>query len=176
MQITALQTPNMPPHSAVEVEVERYALIKLGSLNLMLLQDSIRTLESIADLELNAPPENGIGWINFQGSAWPVYCLTEDLRISDALPEAYRICALLSIENGFIGFVCNEVLLMPKNEIKPQPVPLSMVSTHSTITALVYYEESMACLTSPQLLTDYLALQASGVSHIKANKGRYGGY
>ena len=175
MQITKLQTPKNPPQLAVE----RYALIKLGSLNLMLLQDSIRTLESIADLESadlesKEPPKGGIGWIDFQGSAWPVYCLTEDLRISDTMPESYRICALLSIENGFVGFVCSEVILMPQNEIRPQPVPLSMVSTHSTITALVHYEDTMACLTTPQLLADFLNFHDTGISPSKPSRNHYG--
>ncbi|HYN54775.1 MAG TPA: hypothetical protein VES38_08730 [Methylotenera sp.] len=169
MRVTELQAPNK-----LQLAAERYALIKLGSLNLMLLQDGIRTLESIADLESKEPPANGIGWISFQGSAWPVYCLTEDLGIHDTLPESYRICALLSIENGFVGLVCNEVILMAKNEVRPQSIPVCMVSANSPITALVHYEDSMACLTSPQLLADFLTFQDTGISHLKTSRSHYG--
>ena len=170
MRVTELQAPNNPPQLAAE----RYALIKISSLNLMLLQDGIRTLESIADLESNEPPKNGIGWISFQGREWPVYCLNEDLGIYNTLPESYRICALLSIENGFVGLVCNEVILMAKSEFRPQPIPVCMVSAHSPITALVHDEDSMVCLTSSQLLADFLTLQANGIGHIKTN-GRHDG-
>lgn len=169
MRVTELQVPIKPLQL-----VERYALIKLGSLNLMLLQDSIRTLESIADLDLNAPPKNGIGWISFQGSAWPVYCLSEDLGIHKTLPESYRICALLSIKHGFMGLVCNEVILIEKSEVRPQPIPICMVSAYSPITALVHDEDSMACLTSPQLLADFLTFQVTEISHFKPSRSYYG--
>jgi hypothetical protein len=138
---------------------ERYALVKLDGMNLMLQQDGIRTLESLADLRPGDPPENGIGWIDFQQAEWPVYCLTEDLAITIALPPSRRICALLSVKNGFVGLACNEVVLLQESVGRPHVVPDCMTSARSPITALVHYGEGMACLTSTHRLADYLGWQ-----------------
>ena len=146
--------------SQPEAAAGRYALVKLDGMHLMLQQDGIRTLESLADLRPDEPPENGIGWINFQQAKWPVYCLTEDLAVTATLPPSRRICALLSIKNGFVGLACNEVVLLQEGECRPHAVPDCMTAACSPITALVHYGEGMACLTSTQRLADYLGWQA----------------
>ena len=138
---------------------ERYALVKLDGLNLMVPQGGIRTLESVADVRPDDPPENGIGWIDFQRTKWPVYCLTEDLAVAITLPPSRRICALLSVENGFVGLACSEVVLIKEGAPRPHAVPDCMAFVGSPITALVHYGEGMACLTSAQRIADYVSTQ-----------------
>ena len=94
---------------------ERYVLMTLDHTKLLLPQNAIRILSSMADVTHECPPTNGIGWIDFQERRWPVYGLTDNLVPGNKAPATWRICALLNADDGYIGFACSSVAFIDRD-------------------------------------------------------------
>jgi len=133
-----------------------YAAILMDGIWLLLSQNEIRSLEPAVDLNLVAPPADGVGWISFDDRDWPVYCLSSDLSPSRRLPATRRICVLLSVDQGYFGLMCDRLDVLSANRLRPVPLPSIMRLSHTPIGALALYEGTPRCVISADALLGFL--------------------
>lgn len=125
-----------------------YSVLKLDHLVLLVPQEDVRTLEPAADLELGAPPPNGVGWIRLGNQRWPVFCFSAQLRRVAAVPATRRICAVLGAGAGAFGVLCSDVSLLRLPESRVDPMPEAMILPGRPIHALALHDGTVMCMTS----------------------------
>lgn len=132
------------------------ALLKINGLNLLLPQGEIRTLESARDIDPVAPALRSIGWIAYARKRWPVYCLTEGLSLMAVVPSERRACAMLTMGAGYIGIMCDDMIILKDFAAQLYEIPHVMSEPHTPILHLVFYEEGIACASNANKLTTYI--------------------
>jgi CheW-like domain len=139
----------VPPRPAPQ---ERYVIVTLGELRLLLPQHQIYTLEAALDVE-RPEGEEQRGWISIDGASWPVYCLSADLRPLREVPPARRICLLLRIDDSLLGLLCDGVTLYGgQGEPRILPLPGCMQAPNTPLRGLALQGEEVLCLTCAEEL------------------------
>jgi hypothetical protein len=132
------------------------ALIKIGSLNLLVPQSDIRTLESSTDVDAVAPALHSAGWISYANKRWPVYCLSDELELMQEVPAERRACAMMAMGAGYIGIMCDDMLVLKDFSAQRYELPVVMRLPVSPILYLVAYEQGIACVSTAGRLTAYV--------------------
>jgi hypothetical protein len=132
------------------------ALLQIGGLNLLLPQSEIRTLESATDLEAAAPALHSVGWIVYAQKRWPVYCLSAGLALMDAAPPERRACAMLAMGAGYLGIMCDDMIMQKDFSPQSYELPVAMKLPATPILYLVDYEQGIACVSNAKQLTAYI--------------------
>jgi hypothetical protein len=132
------------------------ALLKIGSLNLLLPQGEIRTLESSTDVDLSAPVLHSTGWISYMQKRWPVYCLSEALALMDAVPAERRACAMMAMGAGYIGIMCDDMIVLKNFTAQRYELPVAMRLPNTPILYLAGYEQGIASVSNANRLTAYV--------------------
>ncbi len=133
-----------------------YAMLTLDGRRLLLPQGDIRTLEPLADMDAAFPPDNGVGWLRFEETGWPVYCLNGDLNALGAIPPARRICTLLTGHEGYFGVLCDELVALHGQAVKLRPLPVCMTKPGSPIHALVLQGDEVGLVSGAARLEAFL--------------------
>ena len=132
------------------------ALIKINGLNLLVPQVEIRTLESVKDVDTTAADRFSIGSIAYAQTNWPVYCLSEDLLLMTQIPSERRACALIPVGVGYIGLLCDDMVVLKGFVAKQHGLPVAMKLPETPILHLVEYEQGIACVSNSDRLTTYI--------------------
>lgn len=132
------------------------ALIKINSLNLLLPQGEIRTLESATDVDRAAPALHSVGWASYMQKHWPVYCLNEQLALMNEIPPERRACAILTMGAGFIGIMCDDLIVIKNFTAQRFELPVAMRVSNSPVLYLAEYEKGVACVCNSSKLTAYI--------------------
>jgi hypothetical protein len=132
------------------------ALLKIGSLNLLLPQGDIRTLESSADVDTIAPALYSVGWITYLQKRWPVYCLAEELALMNIVPPERRACAMIAMGVGYIGIMCDDMIVLKDFTAQRYELPAAMKMADTPILYLVDYEQGIASVCNANRLTAYI--------------------
>lgn len=131
-------------------------LLKIGGLNLLLPQVDIRTLESATDVDRVAPALHSAGWISYIQKRWPVYCLSEDMALMNVVPHERRACALMTMGAGYIGIMCDDMIVLKNFSTQRYDLPVAMKFTNTPILHLVTFEQDLACVSNARCLTAYV--------------------
>jgi hypothetical protein len=132
------------------------ALLKIDRLNLLLPQVEIRTLESATDIDASSPALHSVGWISYARKRWPVYCLTEELALMAAAPAERRACAMLAMGAGYIGIMCDDMVILKEFSGQRYDLPQAMKLPNTPILHLAAYAEGIASVSNATRLTAYL--------------------
>lgn len=132
------------------------ALLKINGLNLLLPQSEIRTLESVSDMDSASPVLHSAGWITYSHKRWPVYCLSEDLSLMAKVPVERRACAMLAMGSGYIGVMCDDMIILKDFTPPRHELPDAMRLPQTPIEYLVSYDQRIACVSSANRLTAYI--------------------
>lgn len=132
------------------------ALLKINGLNLLLPQSEIRTLESATDVDVIAPALHSAGWVSYTQKRWPVYCLSEELALMAVVPSERRACAMLAMGAGYIGILCDDMIILKNFAAQRYELPLAMRLHDTPILHLVAYEQGIACASNASKLTAYI--------------------
>lgn len=132
------------------------ALLQINGLNLLLPQGEIRTLESATDIDKSAAALKSVGWIVYSNKHWPVYCLTEELTLVEVVPAERRACAMLAMGAGYIGIMCDDMIMLKDFAAQRYELPLAMRLQSTPISHLVAYGEGIACVSKAARLTAYI--------------------
>ena len=132
------------------------AVLKIDGLDLMLRQSDVRALESASYVDANNPWEGSVGWISYMRQRWPVYSLSDQLELSDDVPPSRRTCALLAIEAGYFGLLCDDVSVIKQAAEQTHEVPLAMRDAYTPILGLLHAGGKLLCVSNPALLADYI--------------------
>ncbi len=144
----------------VEEQATAYAMLTLDGRRLLLPQGDIRTLEPLADMDIASPPDQGVGWIPFEGTQWPMYCLSGELSILGTIPPARRICVLLTLGDGYFGLLCDGLVALQGQAVEPSPLPACMARPGSPIEALVLQGDAMGLVSGAARLEAFLGVKA----------------
>ncbi len=142
-------------------ETQKVVILNIGGLKLILPQADIRAVESIVDVNLHDPPDNGAGWVAYQGQRWPVYCLSDELRFLCTPPDTRRACVLMTVPGGYLGLICDDVRVLVRFSASCFDLPLSMRLPMSPVSGLVSVEDSIACVSDAGRLANFVAHAAS---------------
>jgi hypothetical protein len=135
------------------------ALLKINGLNLLLPQGDIRSLESASDVDIAAPALQSTGWIAYKLKRWPVYCLSDELSLQTMAPSERRACAMLEMGAGYIGILCDDIIVLKDFDGQRHELPVAMKLPYTPIQHLASYDQGIACATNARLLTAYIEQQ-----------------
>lgn len=138
------------------------AILKINGLNLLLPQGEIRTLESATDIDIAAPALHSTGWVSYAQKRWPVYCLSEELGLMSVVPSERRACAMMAMGAGYIGILCDDMIVLKDFSAQRYELPVAMrrpgspLQPGTPILYLVAYEQGIACVSNSSLLAAYI--------------------
>jgi hypothetical protein len=125
-------------------------------------QREIRVLESASEVDTREDGVFSVGWINHDQKRWPVYCLSQQLSLLDTVPAERRVCALIKIENNYMGILCDNASI-ESIVGKWHDIPASMRLPDTPLLGLIVSEENiLACASSAERLAAYV-LRLAGV-------------
>jgi hypothetical protein len=138
------------------VQTGSAAILKIGGLKLLLPQSDIRTLESATDIDASATVLHSVGWVTYAQKRWPVYCLSDELRLMAAAPPERRACAMLAMGAGYLGLMCDDMIMQKNYATKHYELPVAMRLPDTPILHFVDYEQGIACASNAMRLTAYI--------------------
>jgi hypothetical protein len=134
-------------------------VLKIDGLDLLFQQSDIRALESAANVDRNAPRESSVGWTSYMRQRWPVYCLSERLDLLSVAPPSRRTCALLALEGGYVGMMCDDVSIIKLAAGQRHEVPIAMRSAEMPILGLLPSGDRLLCIGDPNRLAAHIERQ-----------------
>ena len=143
--------------TALAVQTHKVVVLSIDGLKLILPQGDIRTVESIVDMHTNDPPANGAGWINYLGQLWPVYCLSGELSFLSYAPVSRRACVMLALSKGYLGVLCDDAQVLANFTQQSFAMPASMQLRESPISALVNYDNGLACVSDASHIDHFIS-------------------
>ncbi len=132
------------------------AVLKINGLSLLFQQGEVRTLESASDVDGREPMAGSVGWVNYLRQRWPVYCLSEQLELQDEVPSSRRTCALLAMDNGYAGVLCDDASIIKQLAGHRHEVPTAMKTAVTPIQELLASEHGLLCVSSANQLAAYI--------------------
>ncbi len=132
------------------------AVLKIGGTDLLFQQGDIRSLEAATDVDGNHPKEGRVGWISYMRQRWPAYCLSEQLGLLGSVPPSRRTCALLALETGYVGVLCDDVTFIKQTNGKHFEVPTAMKTAGTPILSLVPHPNGLLSISRSNLLAAHI--------------------
>ena len=132
------------------------ALLKIDNLNLLLPQSEVRSLESAADIDITGPALHGVGWISYAHKRVPVYNLSEALSLLPTRSNERRACVILTLGSGFIGVLCNDLIILKNINFERHALPPVMRLGDTPVLALAEFEEKLLCMSNAHIITSYI--------------------
>jgi hypothetical protein len=142
----------------------RYVIVTIGKLRLLLPQPHIYALEPALDVE----PITGVavGQIRVENVHWPVYCLSEALTPIRTIPISRRICALLRIDSGLFGLLCDQLALSQwHNGLAILPLPDCMRTPASRLRGLAIQGKEVLGVVSAEDLHACIGVEGGSSHH-----------
>lgn len=135
------------------------AVLKIDGLELLFQQSDIRALESASAVDGSEPRQQSVGWMTYMRQRWPVYCLSEQLDLLGGVPPSRRTCALLALETGYVGILCDDVTIIKQAAGQRHEVPPAMKRADTPILGLFPAGDKLLCLSSPSRLAAHIERQ-----------------
>lgn len=158
----------MAERSTRQREHGTFLAIHLGSLRLLVPQEDVRTVESVADIRTPTSKPGALGSIRAGRERLPVYCLAETLTELHTTPASRRICPILAAQDGRYGLLCDEVELIPARELDVRPLPPAMRRHAAAVGGLALHGERLVCISSADVLLGTLQILIDAVIADKA--------
>ena len=114
----------------------QYMSLSVGGLDLLALQSSIVSLESIQDIDSKSPRPGSVGWLHYDNHQIPVYSLAENLEVERDISTHKNICAILKDQDTYLSLMCSEVNPFRQKIVKLHSLPECMQSTPTPINSL----------------------------------------
>ena len=141
-------------------------LLQIGRTRIALAQQAVRSLEAASDMELAGAPSPALGTIDTAGSRWPVFALDDEFAPLGDVPRHRRICAVLAVEGGSFGLLCDEAQVLPRHGRSAYPLPAAMRRADSPVDGVIALGREVALLASVRALA-----RITGASACFAERG-----
>lgn len=152
-----MNTPRLP-QTAAGTNISAVAL-KIDGLELLFRQSDIRALESASEVDGSDPGEGSIGWVGYMRQRWPVYCLSSQLGLLSGMPTSRRTCALLALDGGYFGMLCDDATILKQLTGQVHEVPVAMKNADTPVLGLLPAGDKLLCISAPNPLAAYIARQ-----------------
>lgn len=147
--------------------IDFHVLVSFDELNLVVLQQDIRAVEVIEDVQTKLEAEEAaagiMGWISFADQQYPVFSLDKELNLLPYLPDNRHLCVLLQAgEEAVVGLTCSNVESLDKSRhiLHQREIPVCMQLKGSPIEKLGIYDKKLVCISSAMALMKYLTAWA----------------
>lgn len=140
---------------------QSYALLTIEQRLLLLPQHEVRTLESVLDIRTAHPPVHGVGWLSFEHHDWPVYSMDAALNPLSAVPASQRICAILTLAEGYFGLLCSDVTTAQSSAVVLRPLPQAMAKSHTPLSALALFGDRVGLVSTAIALARYFSVHVA---------------
>jgi hypothetical protein len=138
---------------------ERFVMLRIGRTRMALDQRDLVGLEGARDLPSAAL---GVGVAEFEsaGRRWPVFALTESLRVDERPATRPPICALLIDGAARFGLLVEEVALLDGAQVTELGLPDAMRRPGSPLLALMHWQRQLLLRSSAALLAAHVGFDA----------------
>ncbi len=154
------------------MDIPPLAALTMDERRLVLPQAEIRSFEPVLDIVARTQSsedkllydfvfQNLVGFIDFEGERWSVYCLSGDFVVLPELLPQRRICVLLNGATQAFGLVCDQVEPLKPDLVKGYPMPPCMRRADSPIQGLILYAGMLGYLTTTDELARFLEHDSS---------------
>lgn len=138
-----MRAPEPTPESR-----QRFALIELDEVALLLPQQDLHGVEPVLDVDTRLAAGGAAGKIRLRTGLWPVFCPSDDLEpLAQLLPKR-RCCAMLLAGNQFFGLICTSVGSLLAPDVKRMPLPECMPASSAVLGELGLHAGRIVCVTS----------------------------
>jgi len=135
---------------ASSVAVASFTLLHIDQTMLLIPRGDVRALELAIDMDRQACPAGGTGWIAFGQQRCPVYCPSAELDWRADLPPDRNVCALIGAGSHIFGLLCGEVALVNSDDIALHKMPAAMAAADSPFRQLAIHGSRLACVSSAE--------------------------
>lgn len=133
-----------------------FAALSIDSLTLLLPHHEVHTLEPVTDLKTTQKQDKVAGWCVSGNTKVPIYCLSDEFEISDAIPNVRRMAVLINFYNGTIGLLCDDLNIISRKLLIEHPLPSPMRVKGTPLTGLATHENTVFCLSTANRLGKFL--------------------
>lgn len=135
---------------------ERFAVLNLESVALLVPLHEIYSLESARDIDSTRSAGGSVGAVRSADSWFSVFFLSDDLKPQTSLPDTFKVCAILAVGAVTLSLACRSVATLENTILDLQPLPECMRTAGSPIQALAHDGERLLCRTSMLALAAHI--------------------
>lgn len=134
-----------------------WVVLTIDDLQLALPQSDVKSVELASRLDIAVEGEGEAGWLEQENKMWPVYGVDHRLKLITEIPRSRRFCILLYVEDKYIGFLCDQIRMLPSDDdLDLQDMPECIVSGNSPLKWVTMLDDSMVAIVAKGGLLDYL--------------------
>lgn len=111
-----------------------FVAVSIGDTDYYINRREIRTLVSVQQLENNNNHQLSVGTLTESGLVIPVYCLSSQLDLLQAIPESMNICILF--RNVNFALLCSDLRSVTDSDVVSVPLPHSLLVPNLPICSL----------------------------------------
>ncbi len=138
-------------------DVPGWLVLTIDNLELALPQCDVKSVELRSMLDVAVDGEAEAGWLEQDNKTWPVYGVNNRLNIMARVPHSRRFCILLYVEDKYIGFLCDQVRILPSDDdLDLQVIPTCLVSGNSPLKWITLLDKNVVTVVEKDGLTEYL--------------------
>ena len=135
----------------------RFALLRIGSIGIVLEQREVLGVESRHDVRRGAG--DGAERIEFGAEQCPVFALDATLAPITVAHAPGRVCAMLASAGAVFGVVCEELEIVQDAQLGQHPLPAAMRGPSTPVLGLIRTSSGLAVRSSARALAAHFGLQ-----------------
>jgi hypothetical protein len=129
---------------------EKFALLTIGDLYLTLPQADVVTIELVTTvIAFSRQGSKAAGFIEYEGSEWPVYSLSPEFRLRRYVPQKRRFCVCFGKDKAqAFALLCDDIRLLPDTgDNRPRDLPDCMLTNASPLRKLLWMNDHLVVMT-----------------------------
>jgi hypothetical protein len=155
--------------------VERFVVLQLESISLIVSQAEIVALEPVLDVQSASPSDasiyveqietphvNAAGYLLLSSGPCAVFSLDTDLQCLAGIPATHRICAVMRNRQESYALSCVAVSLLSKTEVSFHATPRAMLNVRSPVMQLLVNDGKLLLGTTAATLYAHLSMRSEG--------------
>ncbi len=134
-----------------------WLVLSIDSVRLAVSQKDVKTIELASRLDVAVDDEMEAGWLEQDGKMWPVYSVDANLALQVRTPHPRRFCVMLYAGEKLIGFLCDEVRMLPSDgDLDLQMMPECLADPHSALQRVALLDGEIVIAAGNGALARYL--------------------
>jgi hypothetical protein len=134
------------------------AVISFDTVQLLIPQESVATIEMIENLETEPDASGAIGRLRSGGREWPVYALNDDLSQRNECSPTSKYCIAFDVDGQpAFSIACDQVSALTVNSTDQiKPLQSFMRNPNSPIEALLLQDGQLMLVSQVDAMHQYL--------------------
>jgi len=148
---------------------ERFVVLQLDEISLVVVQTEIVALEPVLDVKLAADSQesearhdHASGYLPQVTGECSVFALNAELQCLAYIPETHRICAVMRNRQEAYSLSCGAVHLLSRADIVFHPTPRSLLNARSPVLQLMVHDGKLLLGTTAAAMYSHLIAKDDG--------------